>query len=60
MYRGFMLAFFDYDRTLYSHAYPVAGEVHPSYEEECFIEFYKQKERHIGDKPIKCMQHAVK
>lgn len=59
MYRGYKLAFFDYDRTLFTHSYPTAGEKHLSYEEECFEELAHQKKRHAGDKPVKCMQHLV-
>lgn len=60
MYRNIKVAFFDYDRTLFIHEYPAAGQAHPTYEEECFIELTNQAARHKGDKPVKCMQWFVK
>lgn len=60
MYRHFRLAFLDYDRTLFTHSYPVPGEKHLTYQEECFEEFVNQARRHSGDKPVKCMQDAVR
>lgn len=50
MFREFKLAFFDYDHTLVTHAYPVAGRRALTYEEECYIYLSDSaiKERHFG------------
>lgn len=61
MFSRFKLAFFDYDRTLITHAYPVAGRRTLTYEEECYIYLSDSaiKERHSGDKPLECMKWAI-
>lgn len=61
MFSEFKLAFFDYDRTLVAHAYPVAGRRALTYEEECYIYLSDSaiKERHFWDKPLECMKWAI-
>lgn len=53
------IAFFDFDRTLFSHGYPSVREGHPSYLEECSIELEHQEERHAGDRSIAAMKWLV-
>lgn len=58
MFRAFRIALFDYDRTLYPHAYPMTGESELSYEDECFLMLMGQKKRYETDKPLECMKWA--
>lgn len=59
MFRHYRIGFMDYDRTLYPHSYPTAGNTHKSYMDECYDMLVKQKEILGNDKPLKCMQWAV-
>lgn len=59
MFRGFRVGFFDYDRCLYVHDYPAAGEPHASYYDECIRMLMHQDEIHKRDKPLNSMKWAI-
>lgn len=55
----YILYFFDFDRTLCAHGYPVTGEPVMSYYEECLTMFTREKELFSKDKPLKCMKWFI-
>lgn len=61
MFSEVQLAFFDYDRTLYAHAYPRTGDPEDTYYDECIrmLSDKSMKERFAGDKPIKSTKWLV-
>lgn len=59
MYEDIRLAFFDFDRTLFSHSNECTIQLDASYETQCYLELTQQAELHKDDKPIPAMQWLV-
>lgn len=59
MFKGYRLAFFDYDRTLFAHQHPFAGEPITTYEEECYNELINQEKLYERDQDVPAMKWAI-
>lgn len=50
------LVFFDFDRTLCVHDYPMQYQASDNYEDDCYCMLNALDELHAADRPLKCMQ----